>query len=349
MSKLKVNHQTFDLKKHVFVIAEAGVNHNNDLSLAYKMIDEAKKAGADAIKFQTFITENIQLKSSIKPKYQKNIKNINYFDLIKSLEPSFNDQKKLSDYCKKKRIIFLSTPYDEKSADFLDSIDVPIFKIASTDLANYFLLRHICKKNKPIFLSTGLSTFKEISESINLIEKFHMKNKLVLLQTTSDYPTKNIDINLNVIPEYIRKYNVTVGFSDHTQTHVASLGAIALGARVLEKHFTLDRSLPGPDQSSSLEPSELKDWIKKIRIMEQSLGTNIKKITNSELKNLTMRKVIVINPASKGTKITFAHLGAMRGKKTGILPLKSNIDKILGKKLVRDVTKIQEFSWNLIK
>jgi len=349
MIKLKVNNQTFDLKKHVFVIAEAGVNYNNNLSLAYKMIDEAKKAGANAIKFQTFITENIQLKSSIKPNYQKNFKNTNYFDLIKSLEPSFNDQKKLSDYCKKKKIIFLSTPYDEKSADFLDSINVPIFKIASTDLTNYFLLQHICKKNKPIFLSTGLSSYKEIDESVKLIEKFHMKNKLVLLQTTSDYPTKNIDINLKVIPEYIRKYNVTVGFSDHTQTNVASLGAIALGARIVEKHFTLDRNLPGPDQSSSLEPSELKDWIQKIRIMEQSLGTKIKKITNSELKNLTMRKIIVINPTSKGTKITLTHLGAMRGKKTGILPLKSNIDKILGKKLLTDVIKIQEFSWNLIE
>jgi len=348
LKNLKLNTKSFDLSKHIFVIAEAGVNHNNKLALAFKMINEAKKAGADAIKFQTFITKNMQLKNSIKPNYQKNIKKLNYYEIIKSLEPSFKDQKKLQQYCKRKGIIFLSTPYDEYSADFLDKLNVPLFKIASTDLTNYFLLTHIAKKKKPIILSTGLATSQHVDESVNLLKKLHMKNKLILLHTISDYPVKSTEVNLKIIPEYIRKYNVTVGFSDHTQGDIASLGAIALGARVLEKHFTLDRTLPGPDQSSSLEPSELKDWIKKIRIMEQSLGSDIKKITHSELKNLSMRKLLVIKPASKGTKISLKHLTAMRGK-TGILPLQSNIDKILGKKLSRDVKKNQEFSWNLIK
>ena len=297
--KLKLNKNIFDLSKNIFVIAEAGVNHNNNLSVAYKMIDKAKEAGADAIKFQTFITEEIQLQNSIKPNYQKNIDS-NYFKIIKSLEPSFDDQKKISLYCKKKGIIFLSTPYDKKSVDFLSSINVPLYKIASTDLTNSFLLKHICKKNKPIFLSTGLSTFNEIDESMKLLKKFHMKNKIVLFHTTSSYPTLNEEVNLNILPEYIKRYKVVVGYSDHTQNEVASLGAIALGARVLEKHFTLDRKMPGPDQSSSLEPFELKEWIKKIRLMEKSLGTNLKKITKSEAKNLTMRKVLVIKPVSKG-------------------------------------------------
>ena len=346
--KLKLNKKIFDLSKHVFIIAEAGVNHNNNLSVAYQMIDKAKDAGADAIKFQTFITEKIQLENSIKPNYQKNI-NSNYFEIIKSLEPSFDDQKKLHDYCKKKGIIFLSTPYDEKSVDFLSSLNVPLYKIASTDLTNSFLLKHVCKKNKPIFLSTGLSTFNEIDESIKLLKKLNMKNKLVLFHTTSSYPTLNEEVNLKILSEYIKRYKVIVGYSDHTQNEVASLGAIALGARVLEKHFTLDRNMSGPDQSSSLEPSELKEWIRKIRLMEKSLGTNLKKITKSEAKNLTMRKVIVIKPLSKGTIISYEHLSAMRGKKSGILPLNSNIKKILGKKLVMDVLTTKEFSWNMIK
>ncbi len=348
MKKLKLNTKTFDLSKHVFVIAEAGVNHNNKLSLAFKMIDEAKKAGADAIKFQTFITDDIQLKNSTKPNYQKNIKKLSYYEIIKNLEPSFNDQQKLYLYCQRKGIIFLSTPYDKISADFLDKLDIPLFKIASTDLTNHLLLTHIAKKKKPIILSTGLATSQNVTDSIHLLKKLHMKNRLILLHTTSNYPTANNEVNLKIIPIYIKKYDLTVGFSDHTQGDVASMGAIALGARVLEKHFTLDRTLPGPDQSSSLEPSELKDWIKKIRIMEQSLGSSIKKITYSESKNLSMRKLLVIKPASKGTKISLNHLTAMRGK-TGILPLQSNIDKILGKKLSRNVKKNQEFSWDLIK
>ncbi len=346
--KLKLDKNTFDLSKNIFVIAEAGVNHNNNLSVAYKMIDKAKEAGANAIKFQTFITEEIQLQNSIKPNYQKKI-NSNYFEIIKSLEPSFNDQKKLSRYCKKKNIIFLSTPYDEKSADFLSSINVPLYKIASTDLTNSFLLKHVCKKNKPIFLSTGLSTFNEIDESMKLLEQFHMKNKVVLFHTTSSYPTSNEEVNLNILSEYVKRYKVVIGYSDHTQNEVASLGAIALGARVLEKHFTLDRNMPGPDQSSSLEPSELKEWIKKIRLMEKSLGTNIKKITKSESKNLSMRKVIVIKPVFKGTRISLEHLSAMRGKKSGILPLDSNIKKILGKKLIKNILTTKEFSWDMIK
>jgi len=349
LKKIFKNNQKFCLQKKIFVIAEAGVNYNNKLPLAFKMVDEAIKSGADAIKFQTFIAEKIQLKSSEKPNYQKKLKQPNYFDIIKSLEPSFQDQKKLFDYCKRKGIIFLSTPYDEKSVDFLDSLGVSAFKISSSDLTNHFLLKHISKKKKPVILSTGLATSKQVDESIKLLIQLNMKKKLILLHTTSDYPAKNEEINLKIIPEYIKKYKIPVGFSDHTQNDVASLGAIALGARILEKHFTLDKHLPGPDQSSSLNPSELQDWIKKIRIMELSLGIKSKKITSSEKKNLSMRKIIVIHPVQKGIKITLQHLSAMRGKPSGILPLESNINKILGKELRRDITETREFSWNMIK
>lgn len=335
-------------KNKTFVIAEAGVNHNNNLSIAYKMVDVAKKSGADAIKFQTFIADKIQLKNSVKPNYQKKIKDQNYYEIIKSLEPNFKDQKKISNYCKRKGIIFLSTPYDEQSVDFLDSLQIPAFKIASTDLTNHILLKYVAKKKKPVILSTGLASSELVDDAVNLFKKEKMMKNLILLHTTSDYPTQNNQVNLRVITEYMKKYKIVVGYSDHTQNDIASLGAVALGARILEKHFTLDRNFPGPDQSSSLEPIELQEWIKKIRIMEICLGNSKKIITNSEKKNITMRKILVIYPTKKGTKVTPKILTAMRGTKTGILPLKKNINKIIGKKLKKDVEHISEFSWSMI-
>jgi len=244
--------------------------------------------------------------------------------------------------------MFLSTPYDEKSVDFLDAIGVPAFKIASTDLSNHILLKYVTKKHKPIILSTGLSDLQLVKQTIQLIEKHRMKKKLIILHTNSDYPTKSSDVNLRVISDYINRFDVLVGYSDHTQDEIASLGAITLGACILEKHFTLNRSLPGPDQSSSLEPVELMDWIKKIRIMEKSLGSNRKNITTSEKKNLSMRKVIILKPIKKGMLVTSNHIVAMRGNKNGVLPTEQNIKKILGRRVSQDLNELTQFSWNLI-
>lgn len=337
------------ISNHVFVIAEAGVNHNNKLDLAIKMVDKAKSAGADAIKFQTFITDEIQLKTSQKPNYQSKIKKKSYYEIIKSLEPIFSDQIKISKYCKKKKIIFLSTPYDIPSVDFLYKLQVPAFKISSSDLTNHILLRYVAKKRKPIILSTGLSNIDEVTESINLLKKYHMKKKIILLHTNSDYPTKSEDINLKVLSEYIEKFHIPVGFSDHSQNEYASLGAVALGACVLEKHFTLDRSLLGPDQSSSLEPDELKDWIKNIREMEKILGRKKKIITSSEKKNLSMKKILVIKNGNSGEIIKPQMITAMRGTKNGIIPTERNINKIIGKKLTKSISRPMQFSWSLIR
>jgi len=345
---MEIGNKKIGKDKPIFIIAEAGVNYNNKLSLGYKMIDVAAKAGADAIKFQTFKAKNIQLKNSIKPDYQKSIKNTNYYNLIKKLETSFDDQIKLFNYCKKKNIIFLSTPYDEESLDFLTQLNVPAFKISSSDTTNHLFLESVLKKRKPVLLSTGLTSRKDVDLTLKLVEKFKMKKKLVLLQATSDYPTKSIDVNLRVIPEYIKKHNVLVGFSDHTQDFTASLGAIAMGACVVEKHFTISKKLSGPDQKSSLEPTELKEWVKKIRVMEKSLGNKNKIITNAEKKNLTMRKILVINPAKQGTVITRNLLSAKRGDGTGILPLQKNLNKIIGKKILRSIYRERKFSWELI-
>jgi len=267
--------------KPIFIIAEAGVNHNNNLSLAFKMIDTAKKSGADAIKFQTFKVDKTQLKNSIKPNYQKSIRK-NYYDIIKSLETNFNDQKKIFEYCKKKKILFLSTPYDLDSADFLFELGVKAFKISASDFTNHFLVEHVAKKRLPIFISTGLSSWKDVDSTINLLKKHNMLHKTILMQTTSDYPSKYDEINLRVIPEFSKKYDVLTGFSDHTPNDLASLGAIALGSCTVEKHFTLDKNLPGPDQKASCDEKEFSNLIKEIRILETALGKGVKSPHNLE-------------------------------------------------------------------
>lgn len=333
----------------VFIIAEAGVNYNNNLKLAYKMVDVAVKAKVDAIKFQTFVAEKVQLKSAPKPNYQKFMKNKSYFEILKSNEPSFDDHKKISNYCKRKGILFLSTPADLESVDFLDELGMPAYKISSSDTQNHILIRKVLEKNKPIILSTGLSTDKEVLETVNFIAKLKKKYNLVLLQATSDYPTPNSEVNLRVISKYQRKFKVLVGLSDHTEDFTASLGAVALGACMLEKHFTLSRKLKGVDQSSSLEPHELVEWVKKVRLLEESLGSEKKFVTNSEKQNISMRKKLVICSIKKYDRITINHLEAKRGTLNGIPPTEKNVKKILGKKINQTIKNEKQFSWKMIQ
>ena len=344
---MKIGSKKIGPSDPVFIIAEAGVNHNNKLSLAFKMIDLAAKAGADAIKFQSFITDNMQLKESKKPRYQKKLP-WSYYDQLKKSESSFDFQTQLINYCKKKNILFLSTPYDEESVDFLTKMKVPAFKISASDTTNHLFLKYVAKQKKPIILSTGLSTFDDVDKSVALLKKLKMKNNLIILQTTSDYPTPAQDVNLRVIPEYMKRYCIPVGLSDHTPDFVASLGAVAMGACVLEKHFTLNKKLSGPDQSSSLNPQEFRNWISKVRTMEIIIGDKNKVITNSEKENLTMRKILVIEPAKKDTKITYKLLKAKRGNTKGILPMEENIKKIIGKKLKKNIFSETQFNWNMI-
>lgn len=345
---VQIQNKKIGFNNPVFIIAEAGINYNNKLSSAFKMVDIAKKVGADAIKFQTFKAKNIQLTNSVKPKYQNKLKEKNYFKIIKKLESSFQDQKKIFDYCNKKNIIFLSTPYDKESVDFLDSINVSAFKISSSDLTNHPFLEYVSSKRKPMILSSGLSTHIHVDKAIKLLSKNNFKNNLILLQTTSDYPAPNNDVNLRVISSFKNKYKIPVGFSDHTKNNVASLGAIAIGACVIEKHFTLSRSLSGPDQKASMEPDELSQWIKDIRMMEQSLGNPEKFITNSEQRNLSMRKIVVLNVIKKGQKITKSSILTMRGNKNGVLPLSDNLKKIIGKTVNKNISKPTQFSWEMI-
>ena len=348
MILIKIGSKKIGKKFPVFIIAEAGVNYNNNLKYAFKMIDVAKKAGADAVKFQTFVTESIQLPSAKKPNYQKSIKSKNYYEILKNLEPNFKDQEKIANYCKKKKILFLSTPYDKPSIDFLESLNISAYKIASSDFSNHILLKQLSKTKKPIILSTGLSTFNDVKETMNFLKTLKVTKNLILLHTTSDYPTKPSDVNLKVISKLSESFNILTGFSDHTVDDIASLGAVALGACVIEKHFTLNRNLPGPDQSSSIEPNELISFIKKIRTLEKSLGSETKTITNSERKNISMKKILVIKPATKGSLITDSMILSLRANGS-VLPTNNNLEKIIGKKLLKAIHSTKPFTWSMIK
>lgn len=381
MKSIKLGNKCIGQGNPVFIIAEAGVNHNQRLDLAFKLVDAAIEAGADAVKFQTFKTEKLQLKGIKKPGYQdRNVGNVDYFKLIKGLEMSFVDQKKIADYCKEKGIMFLSTAYEEESADFLDSLGVPAHKMASIELTNHLFLRDIAKRGKPVFVSTGLADIDKVADAVRIFKEEGMKDNLMLFQCTSNYPTLYKDINLRVIPDYIKRFDVICGLSDHSPDDIASVGAVALGGLILEKHFTLDKTLPGPDHSSSLEPDELRQWVEHVRDvesfmaenpslkgedllkayvdsvdhirwedMEVCLGSAEKKLTAGEEGNAQMKKYIVIRPAKAGTEVTRELLTGMRTGGVGVEPLDRNIDRILGKRLKKDVFELKTFSWDMIE
>jgi len=347
-----------------FTIAEAGVNHilnqedmklaraSSPLEVALQLVDLARLAGADAIKFQSFKAEKLQYQGTEKPEYQKKSLGAatEYFDLIKSLETSEEDQIRIAEYCKKRGIIFLSTPYDRESTDFLErKIGVEAYKLASIELTNHLFLRYVARKGKPIILSTGLGDIKDVDEVVRIATSEGFIDRLILLQCTSNYPTKPEDVNLNVLRTYMERYpGLVVGLSDHTPNDIASIGSIAIGAKVLEKHFTLDKTFKGPDHSSSLDPEELKTWIKNVRTMEETLGSLEKRVTGVEIGNASMKKYLVLRPQKAGTILTEDSFETMRTGE-GILPIDENLTKILGKKLKLDIRELVPFKWEMIE
>lgn len=280
-----------------FIIAEAGVNHNGSIDLAYKLIDIAYESGANAIKFQTFTAENLVLKNTQKADYQKQSSNLNesQFDMIKKLELDIKDHKKLINYCNNKGIIFLSSPFDIESIGLLNKLKLEIFKIPSGEINNLPYLRRIGELNKKIILSTGMSTLKEIGEAIEiLINSGTSKKNITILHANTMYPTPMSDVNLRAMQTIKKKFEIAVGYSDHTLGIEVDIAAVALGASIIEKHFTLDKALEGPDHKASLNPNELNEMIQAIRNIEIALGDGIKNITYSEKPNIDIvRKSIV--------------------------------------------------------
>ena len=347
--EIKIENKTIGENHPVFIIAEAGVNHNGNMDMAKKLIDLAVDIKADAIKFQSFKAEKLNTKNATKADYHIKTtgKKGSWFDLLKSQELSKEDHKTLFKYCNKKGIIFLSTPYDEDSSDLLDKLEVSAFKIASTDLTNLPLLEHIAKKKKPIILSTGLSNYSEIKEAIDTI-KNQGNEDIIVLQCTSDYPAKIEDANLSVMNHIKKKFDVLVGYSDHTLNDILAIASTIQGSCLYEKHFTIDRTLPGPDHRASVEPKELKKIIKKIRISETVMGDIKNKPAKSEIKNINkLRKsVVAAKNIKKGEVLTRDKLFIKRPG-TGLHP--RNLKKLLNKKAKRNIKKDELLNFEMVE
>jgi N,N'-diacetyllegionaminate synthase len=312
--------------KKVFIIAEAGVNHNGSIDLAKKLIDVATDSGADAVKFQTFKAEKLVSKNAKKAEYQKQTtdKNESQFDMIKKLELNLDTHKELIAYCKTKNIMFLSTPFDHDSIELLNDLGLEIFKIPSGEITNLPYLRHIGKLNKKVILSTGMADIGEIEDALDvLINAGTKKEDITVLHANTMYPTPMKDVNLKAMVTIGNTFDIAYGYSDHTLGIEVDIAAVALGASCIEKHFTLDCTMQGPDHKASLEPNELKAMVKAIRNIELALGSSVKKPSKSEEPNITIaRKSIVAScDIKKGEIFTDSNL-AIKRPGDGISPMR---------------------------
>ena len=323
----------------VFIIAEAGVNHNGSIALAKQLIDVAAKSGADAVKFQTFIAEEVVSTDAPKAEYQKQTTDASesQLDMIKKLELSKEDHRELMDYAKHKNIMFLSTPFDNKSVDLLVELGVPLIKISSGEITNHPFLEYIAKKGLPIILSTGMSSLKEVAEAVSVIKEAGCKD-LTLLHCTSNYPARVEDCNLLAMKTMEDAFDVPVGYSDHTPGIYVPLAAAAMGACVIEKHFTLDKNLPGPDHRASLEPAELEEMVRGIRLVEKALGSPVKAPVESELevRDVARRSIVAKVDIPAGTVITEDML-VFKRPGTGVAP--TDVSKLIGRKTKYDIKK----------
>ena len=319
----------------VYIIAEAGVNHNGSFSLACKLVDAAKEAGADCIKFQTFKSENLVSRSAGKAEYQKKTTgDSSQQDMLKKLELSFEEFLQLKDYCKKVGITFLSTPFDFDSIEFLNSVDMPFWKVPSGEVTNLPYLLALAKTGKPVVMSTGMCNMEEIREAIHVL-KTNGTKQITLLHCNTEYPTPFEDVNLNAMQTMRDVFHLEVGYSDHTKGIEVPIAAVALGATIIEKHFTLDRNMEGPDHKASLEPKELAGMVRSIRNIEKALGTGEKAPSPSEKKNISIaRKSIVAKTNIKAGDIFTEENITVKRPGSGISPMKWF--DVLGTKAVRD-------------
>ena len=322
----------------VFIIAEAGVNHNGSIELAFKLIDAAIESGADAVKFQTFKAENLVSKNTQKAEYQ--IQTIDpsesQLDMLIKLELNVDVHKKLIKYCNAKGIMFLSSPFDHDSIDLLNELGLKIFKIPSGEITNLPYLRRIGSLTKQVILSTGMSTLKEVGDALTiLVDSGTKKENITVLHANTMYPTPMKDVNLNAMQTIQKEFDVAVGYSDHTLGIEIDIAAVAMGASIVEKHFTLDRTMEGPDHIASLEPEELKAMVNAIRSIEKALGDGFKIPSRSEQPNMiAARKSIVANQMiKKGDMLTEENIVVKRPG-NGISPMKW--DKVLGTVAVKD-------------
>ena len=311
---------------YTYVIAEIGVNHNGKISLAKKLIDVAKKAGADAVKFQTFFAEKLAIKKSPKVDYQKkNLSKKGYqYEMLKKLQLSFSDHKILIRYCKKKKIDFLSTPYDVNSAKFLSKLNLKFFKTSSADLTDYKLHEYLARNRKTVIISTGASNLNLIEQTLKIYSKYKNK-KIILLHCVSNYPCSNISINLRALTLLKKKFNLIIGYSDHSNSHLSAVLSVSLGAKVIEKHITLNKKLIGPDHAASSNPKEFKSYVQKIKETEIILGQEKKEIQKEEksMNKYSRKSLYFVKDFKKGHVLKSDDLQCLRPG-TGISPMKIN-------------------------
>lgn len=320
----------------IFIIAEAGDNHNGKFDLALQLVDKAAEAGVDCVKFQTFVTENVISKFAEKADYQKQTtgENESQYEMVKKLELSFEQFRLIQKYCQEKNIMFLSTPFDLDSIDFLEEIQIPFWKIPSGEITNLPYLEKIAKTRKDIIMSTGMCMLEEIGAALSVLRE-HGAGKITLLHCNTEYPTPFEDVNLRAMQEMKEVFGVSVGYSDHTVGIEAPIAASAMGASVIEKHFTLDKNMEGPDHKASLEPEELKQMVRSIRNIERAMGSGKKRPSPSEQKNISIaRKSIVAKRKIKqGERLTEENLYIKRPG-DGISPMRWY--EIIGTVAVKD-------------
>ena len=322
----------------VLVIAEAGVNHNGDINLAKKLIDSATDAGADVVKFQTFVAEKVVITTAAKADYQvlNTGSDDSQFDMLKKLELSPAMHEELTKHCEKREIKFLSTAFDQKSLEYLDFLGLTLFKIPSGEITNLPFLRYVGSLGKPVVLSSGMASLEEVGDAIAVLENAGtIRKKITVLHCNTEYPTPMQDVNLRAMTTIQDAFGVAVGYSDHTRGIEVPIAAVARGASVVEKHITLDRSLPGPDQMTSTEPQEFKEMVQAIRNIEQALGNGIKQASLSEAKNVSIvrRSLVATKRIHAGESFTSENISAKRPG-TGISPM--HWDDVIGRVAIRD-------------
>ncbi|PKA05197.1 N-acetylneuraminate synthase, partial [Leptospira ellisii] len=321
-----------------YIIAEAGVNHNGDPDLAKKLIYAAKQSGADCVKFQTFVAEEVASARAPKADYQLKVTDVqeSQLDMLRKLELPRDSYPELMRLCDSIGIDFLSTPYSIGDASFLNSLGVGVFKIASGQLVEPYFLESVAKFGKPMILSTGMATLAEVADGVETVRKTGNR-KIAVLQCTTNYPSKIEDANLRTIPVLREALDVIVGYSDHIESNYACFAAVALGAEVIEKHFTLDRTMAGPDHSCSLEPAGFSELVRGIREVEAALGSQVKQPTEAEERNkIGMRRSVAVNRDIRTGEIFTPEMLCFKRPSTGIAP--SKLANIIGKKATRNIT-----------
>jgi len=331
---------------HVFIIAEAGVNHNGSLSLALRLVDAAKASGADAIKFQTFRADQLATRFAHKAPYQERTtpNAESQFEMLQRLELDAEAHQRLIDHCGQIGIQFLSSAFDAQSADLLASMNVPLLKVPSGEITNLPFLQHLARKGRPLILSTGMSTLGEVEEAVNVVQAAGA-TQLTLLHCVTEYPVPYAEVNLRAMRTLKLAFGLPVGYSDHTQGIDIAIAAVALGAEVIEKHFTLDRSLPGPDHAASLEPVELEQMVAAIRHVEVALGTGIKAPATCELPNISVarKSVVAARALPAGHQLATGDLEIKRPG-NGLAP--KLLPALIGRTLRAGVAKDEIIGWN---